>query len=180
MALASSTPQALLLLDFGTSPERHITDAGFDVTHGGVTYEADDALFGTSRPDQQAEVSRDLYQVTFVESDREAAGSWKRLFGKGRGIKFRARVVFRTDDGTITDTLHVHKGVCRRVEHPIMDGDDDESAIIIGLRLTFGGPFSKLDDEPSVVMTPEDQARRDPSDNSLDKIHRVSDIVWGR
>ena len=160
-------------------PAKYICDGGHDVTVGGQLYTADAALAGATAPAGQANISRDLYQLTFVEEDQEPAGTWKKLFKKGIGITLRVRVVFEVD-GSITDTLNVYKGRCAKIEFPLLDGDSDQSAVIVATRLTFSGPFAKLDSEPSVVATPEDQARVDPDDDAYKFVHRVSGISWGR
>ena len=179
VALQSAAPKWIILLDIGTTPAKYICDGGHDVTVGGQAYTADAALAGATAPAGQANISRDLYQLTFVEEDPTPTDTWKKLFKKGVGITLTVRVVFEVN-GSITDTLNVYKGRSAKVEFPILDGDSDESAVIIATRLTFSGPFAKLDDEPSRVATAEDTHRIDPDDDSSDYVHRVSALTWGR
>jgi len=181
-ALGSRALRPILLLDFGTSPERHVSDAAGAVEAGGIRYLPDAALYSATTPDDDdSDMPRDLYQVTFAEADPAASSSWATLFaGGGIGVRFRARLVFGGAGKRVTAPLHVHRGRCVAAERIVLDGDADESALLVGLRLTFGGPFAQLDARRTVTASPERQRALHPGDTSLDHIHRTARLVSGR
>ena len=169
-ALSDGYIVAVGLFDIGISGTMYrLTESGLDISEDVNEYQSGH-IVNLTTPESKGSYQRDIYQLSLGDNDR----TWfNRCIPNHTGITLKTRVGFLYND-TLTDTIDVFSGRSTNVQRRV---DQQTGATTI---LSFTGPLSKYDSEFAVLLTPDNQKRRDPTDTSLRYIHSTPDFTWGQ
>lgn len=175
-AISESTiaPFAVVKFEF-TSGDINITDAPHDVVYQSETYTASGGLKSLSPPNNNNELSRDLFFIELTDHD-SAFRTELDQENIGVPITIKSGFIDITTNLIISEYIDVYHGKISKVSWELVDNEEP----IINIECS--GPFVKLQQIINRTTSEKSQKSVYPNDTSMDKSYDTENeatIKWG-
>ena len=147
-------------------PQLWVTDQGGNLIRGTDTYLSAHPIVAMEFPFSSSQLSEEHGRVWLADPEYE----WRDLIGDlYAGVRLTAAVILWAGGNYSDNTMHIFTGY----GYGAIPMEDRI------LQLDFFNELGRLDADQGRRMSPQEQKRRDQTDNSLDFVAKSVNIKWG-